>query len=93
MLPTGYSDLVVVEDGQSLHCFSFTVKLQQTRESLGVGCWDEEDEEEKGHMKEMEKVEVGDKTEEETQLKTMSVMVGIWFCSVIHETYIWRQRP
>lgn len=30
----GYSDLVVVEDRQSLHSFSFTVKLQQTRQSL-----------------------------------------------------------
>lgn len=33
----GYSDLVVVEDGQSLHSFSFTVKLQQTGQSLGTG--------------------------------------------------------
>lgn len=33
----GYSDLVVVEDGQSLHSFSFTVKLQQTRQSLRAG--------------------------------------------------------
>lgn len=80
MPPTGYSDLVVVEDSQSLHRFSFTVKLQQTRQSLGVGCWDEEDEEEeKGDMgKKMEKVGVGDKTEEETQLQTKSVIVGIW---------------
>lgn len=33
----GYSDLVVVEDGQSLHSFSFIVKLQQTRQSLRAG--------------------------------------------------------
>lgn len=84
MPPTGYSDLVVVEDGQSLHRFRFTVKLQQTRQSLGVGCWNEDDKEEeeekkKGDTKKKpEKVEVGDKTEEETQLKTKSMSVGVW---------------
>lgn len=43
---TGYSNLVVVEDGESLHSFSFTVELQQTRQGLRAGCWDEEEEEE-----------------------------------------------
>lgn len=33
----GYSDLVVVENSQSLHRFSLTVKLQQTRQSLRAG--------------------------------------------------------
>lgn len=43
---TGYSDLMVVQDGQSLHSFCFTVKLQQTRQSLTAGCWEEGEEEE-----------------------------------------------
>lgn len=42
---------MVVEDGQSLHSFSFTVKLQQTRQSLTAGCWEEgEVEEEEEEM-------------------------------------------
>lgn len=41
---TGYSDLMVVEDGQSLHSFSFTVELQQAGQSLGASCWEEEGE-------------------------------------------------
>ncbi|TNN35086.1 hypothetical protein EYF80_054750 [Liparis tanakae] len=50
-VPTGYSDLVVVQDGQSFHSFSFTVELQQTGQRLSAGCWEEEEgeeEEEKG---------------------------------------------
>lgn len=78
MPPTGYSDLVVVEDGQSLHCFSFTVKLQQTRQSLGVGCWGEDEEEEEKKKGVMKKKWKRLKTEEETQLKTKSMIVGIW---------------
>lgn len=39
-LLTGYPDLMVIEDSQSFNGFSFTVKLQQTRQSLWARCTD-----------------------------------------------------
>lgn len=57
---------MVVEDGQSLHSFSFTVKLQQTRQSLRAGCWDEDEEEE---MERKEENDEEDKMEGGKKLK------------------------